>query len=155
MSTLKRWIPGFRGTCLIVGILDLLFAGSMFARGVMAEMAKFQVPAAQLTSPHYEDAMSWVFLHMFMIGILIILIGLLAEDPAKQVWAARVLVLIHCVYAYLDIQTSDNPFGSALYKGPESVVPVVIDVFYILLFLRVSFGKAAKVRVEPADSLVH
>ncbi len=81
---------------------------------------------------------------MFMIGVLLILIGFLAEDPVKKLWAARVLVMVHLVYAYLDLKTSDNYFGNALYQGPASVIPVFIDCFYILLFLRVSFAPKFK-----------
>ena len=144
MRFVKKMLPGFRATCLIVGTMDILLASSMFAKGVMRGMAEFKVPQQQLSSPHYADAMSWVFLHMFMIGVLIIAIGLLAENPAKKVWAARVLVLMHCVYAFLDVRTSDNYFGNALYQGPGSVIPVFIDLFYILLFLRLSFPKKAE-----------
>jgi hypothetical protein len=53
-------------------------------------------------------------------------------------------VVMHCVYAFMDIRTSDNYFGSALYQGPASVVPVFIDLFYILLFLRLSFPRTQK-----------
>jgi hypothetical protein len=144
MRLSKKLLPGFKATCLIVGTLDILLASSMFAKGVMRGMAEFKVPQHLLASPHYEDAMSWVFLHMLMIGVLIINIGVLAENPAKQVWVARVLVLMHCVYAFLDVQTSDNYFGNALYQGPRSVIPVFIDLLYILLFLRLSFPKKAE-----------
>lgn len=140
----KKRILDFRTTCLIVGTLDILLAGSMFAKGVMRGMAEFKVPSQQLNSPHYADAMSWVFLHMSMIGVLIITISVLAENPVKKVWAARVLVLMHCVYAFLDVRTSDNYFGNALYQGPGSVIPVFIDLLYILLFLRLSFLKKAE-----------
>jgi uncharacterized membrane protein len=144
MMSFKKFLPGFRATCIFVGSLNMLLAGSMFVQGVMAEMAKFKVPEPILASPHYADAMFWVFLHMFMIGVLLIMIGLLAENPAKQLWVARGLVLMHMVYAYLDIRTTDNYFGNALYQGPESVIPVFIDLFYILLFLRLSFPKRTK-----------
>ena len=150
MRPLKKLLPGFKATCIIVGTLDMLLASSMFAKGVMQGMAEFKVPQAQLASPHYADAMSWVFLHMFMIGALIISIGLLAESPRKKVWVARVLVLMHCVYAFLDIQTSDNYFGNALYQGPRSVIPVFIDLLYILLFLRLSFPKRAEKSLQPS-----
>ena len=141
MSLLKKISPGFKATCLIVGGLDIFLASTMFAKGLMKSMAEFKVPEITLASPHYYDAMFWVFLHMGMIGVLIILIGILAEDPAKKVWAARILVLMHCVYAFLDFRTSDNPFGNALYQGPGSVIPAFIDLFYILMFLRLSFVK--------------
>lgn len=148
MNSLKKMLPGFRATCLIVGSMNMLLAGSMFVKGVMKGMAEFKVPGVQLASPHYADAMFWVFLHMFMIGGLLIIIGLLAENPVKKVWAARVLVLMHCVYAFLDIRTSDNYFGNALYQGPGSVIPVIIDLFYILLFLRFCFAEVSR---EPAQ----
>lgn len=144
MRSLQKLLPGFRATCLLVGSLNILLAGSMLIKGVIPGMAEFKVPAPILASPHYEDAMLWVFLHMFMIGVLVMLIGLLAENPVKQVWVARVLVVMHSVYAFLDIRTSDNYFGNALYQGPESVIPVFIDLFYILLFLRLSFPKRVK-----------
>jgi hypothetical protein len=146
MTTIKKFIPGFRGTCILVGTLNMLMAGSMLVKGVAEGMAEFKVPPVILDSPHYQDAMFWVFLHMFMIGILVIMIGILAENPVKQVWVARVLVLMHCVYAFLDISTSDNYFGSALYQGPGSVVPVLVDIFYILLFLRLSFSYTNKAK---------
>ncbi len=144
MKSLNKFLPGFKATCILVGSMNILLASSMFVQGVMENMAKFNVPRQLLSSPHYHDAMFWVFLHMFMIGVLLIMIGILAENPVKQLWAARVLVIMHCVYAYLDIQTSDNYFGNALYQGPESVIPVIIDIFYILLFLRVSFAGTLK-----------
>ncbi|WP_247233451.1 hypothetical protein [Telluribacter sp. SYSU D00476] len=144
MTTLRKFLPGFKATCLTVGILDMFLASTMLIGGVMEKMAEFNVPAQTLASPHYHDAMFWVFLHMFMIGVLITMIGILAENPVKQVWVARVLVLMHCVYFTLDVRTSDNPFGSALYQGPGSVVPVFIDLLYILLFLRLSFTTSVK-----------
>lgn len=150
MPSPKKLLPGFKVTCIIVGTMDMLLASSMFAKGVMRGMAEFKVPQAQLSSPHYADAMFWVFLHMFMIGALIISIGLLAENPLKKMWVARVLVLMHCVYAFLDVQTSDNYFGNALYQGPRSVIPVFIDVLYILLFLRLSFPKRTEKSLQPS-----
>jgi hypothetical protein len=35
MISIKKLLPGFKATCLIVGILDILLAGSMFASGIM------------------------------------------------------------------------------------------------------------------------
>ncbi|GAB3179212.1 hypothetical protein [Telluribacter humicola] len=144
MAALSKYLPGFKATCLTVGILDMFLASTMLIGGVMEKMAEFKVPAPLLASPHYHDAMFWVFLHMFMIGVLITMIGILAENPVKQLWVARVLVLMHCVYFTLDIRTSDNYFGSALYQGPSSVAPVFIDLLYILLFLRLSFTTSVK-----------
>ncbi|GAA4396779.1 hypothetical protein GCM10023187_05300 [Nibrella viscosa] len=141
MKPIRNRLPGFKATCILVGVLNIIFAGSMFAQGVIKSMAQFKVPSVVLASPHYEDAMFFVFLHMFMIGALVIMIGILAEDPLKKVWVARALVLMHLVYAYFDIRSSDTYFGNALYQGPSSVVPVYIDLFYVVLFLRLSFAR--------------
>ncbi len=151
MSAIKKFLPGFRTTCFIVGGLDIFLAGSIHLQGVMNVMAKYKVPADLLASAHYNDAMSWVFLHMIMIGILIIMIGTLAEDAVKKLWAARVLVVMHLVYLISDISTSDNPFGNGLYKGEESVIPVFFDILYVLLFLRLSFGKVSKRSAEVSQ----
>lgn len=129
----------------------------MLIRGIQEGMAEFNIPEIILASAHYQDAMFWVFLHMSMIGILIILIGILAENPQKKIWTARVLVLMHCVYLFLDVRTSDNYFGNGLYQGPGSLLPVFVDVFYILLFLRLSFAKTADrtVRTKEASVVTH
>ncbi|HEV7348388.1 hypothetical protein [Telluribacter sp.] len=150
MFSITKFLPGFKATCITVGTLDMFLASTMLVGGVMNEMAEFNVPTNLLASPHYHDAMFWVFLHMFMIGGLIMMLGILAENPVKQVWVARALVLMHSVYFFLDIRTSDNYFGNALYQGPGSVVPVFIDLFYILLFLRLSFSAPVKKPEEMA-----
>jgi uncharacterized membrane protein len=148
MTRTRLRLPGFKATCYLVGALNMFLAATMLVGGVTTKMAEFKVPASQLSSPHYYDAMFWVFLHMFMIGVLLILIGVLAENPAKQLWVARVLVLVHLVYFTLDVRSSDNSFGNGLYQGPGSLVPVFIDLLYILLFLRLSF--TAKPQKQPA-----
>lgn len=141
MMTNKKPVFGFKRSCITVGICNILLASSIFIKGVMNNMAQFNVPPHLLTSPYYEDAMSWVFLHMFMIGVLLIMIGILAENPTKKLWVARGLVVIHCVYAYLDMRSSDNYFGNALYQGVGSVIPLFIDLVYIGIFLRLSIAQ--------------
>ncbi len=141
MSAINKFLPGFRTTCFIVGGLDIFLAARIHLQGVMKVMDNYNVPENLLASAHYNDAMSWVFGHMMTIGLLIIIIGFVTEDALKKLWVARVLVVVHLVYFILDIRTSDNPFGNALYQGQESVAPVFFDLLYILLFLRLSFGK--------------
>ena len=140
---LLRKISSFKATCFFVGSMDILLAGSMFANGVIKRMAEFKIPEPILSSPHYSDAMHWVFLHMLMIGILIILIGLHTENSFKRLWTARILVLMHCVYAFLDFRTSDSAIGNGLYQGSGSIIPALIDVIYILLFLRFSIKETS------------
>lgn len=109
-----KLLSSFKVTCLFVGMLNILMAGSMLAKGVMQGMAEFKVPPTLLASPHYDDAMSWVFLHMGTIGVLIITNGLLAEDSAKKAWAVRVRALMYWAYTFLNIQRSNNYLGKAL-----------------------------------------
>ena len=55
------FLPGFKASCLTVCILYIFLAGGLFARGLMVAMAEYQVPQAQLDSPHYYDAIFWVY----------------------------------------------------------------------------------------------
>ena len=51
-----RVLPGFRSSCLSVGVLYVVLAGSILLRGVEASMAPFGVPRVVLGAPHYENA---------------------------------------------------------------------------------------------------
>ena len=140
MTFFSKILPGFKSTCLIVGILNVTFFLMMVSQGVMKGMAEFKIPENLLSSPYYSDAMFWVFLHMAMLGVLITLLGFGVESPNRQQWISAILVAVFGVYLFLDIRTSDNPFGTALYQGPRSLFPVFIDFLYILLFLRLVFS---------------
>jgi hypothetical protein len=61
-------LPGFRKTCLGVCGLYVVLASGVLIRGAETSMAEFAVPAEVLVSPHYQDAIFWVYLHMLVIG---------------------------------------------------------------------------------------
>lgn len=63
-------LPGFRATAIGIGTTWSLLALSMLVRGIPAAMASYGVPEGTLASPHYVDAMTWVFLHMLFIGLI-------------------------------------------------------------------------------------
>jgi hypothetical protein len=136
------FLPGFKVSCWIVCILYALLAGSLFARGLMTAMAEYQVPQAQLESPHYYDAIFWVYSHMLVIGLLIGAMGWLVQDGKAQVWLSRLICMVHVYYVVLDFRSSDSALGNALYKGPASIMPAIIGLIVTLLFLHLSFGKA-------------
>lgn len=138
------FLPGFKVTCLLVSGAYTLLAGGMFLRGLMDSMAAYQVPRALLDSPHYYDAIFWVYFHMLMIGFLIGGMGLLVREAKAQVWLSRLLCIVHVYYAILDIRSSDSPLGNALYKGPASIFPAIVGILVMLLFLHLSFGKESK-----------
>jgi hypothetical protein len=136
-------LPGFRATCLGIGGLFVLLAGSQLLRGVPAAMDGFGVPDVVLASPHYQDAMTWVFVHMLVLGLTIGVVGHFAETPRTRLAFARFMVAAIALYTVLDLRTSDSALGNGLYAGPRSLVPPVIDVVVLLLFAHLAFCKSA------------
>ena len=104
-------------------------------------MADYAVPAATLASPHYADAMRWVFLHMTVIGLVIGVVGWFAEGVRMQRAFAWLMLAAIVVYTTLDVRTADWPLGSALYKGRGSLGPVLVDVLAVVLWLRLVIVK--------------
>jgi hypothetical protein len=139
---MTKFLPGFKVTYLVVGFLHIVLALSLFLRGLMPSMAEFKVPASTLESPHYYDAIFWVYTHMIILGSIILLMGILSPHGNKfKIWMSRFLFLAHAFYTYLDFKASDSFFGSALYQGPASVIPAWISLAFTLLFLQLSLRK--------------
>lgn len=138
MPTLTRFLPGFKATCLTVGIVDIFLAGSLFARGLMQSLSEFKVPAEILASPHYFDAMLWVYVHMIVIGLIIGCVGYYADatNLRLQKRLSVLLFVVHFFYTYLDFRSSDSVLGNGLYQGAASVFPAVIGLVMTLLFLQ-------------------
>ena len=135
-------LPGFRASCLVLSALYVLLAGSLLVRGPMVAMADYAVPAQTLASPHYADAMFWVFLHMAMIGLLVATVGWFAEGARMQRAFARVMLGAQSFYFFLDVRTADWPLGNALYKGPGSLGPVVVGAIALAVWIRLNVVKA-------------
>lgn len=113
-------------------------------QGPSKVMSQFGIPEVVVLSPHYSDAMLWVVLHMCFIGMICISIGLMVRDIRAQRWFARIFVLFHSVYAYLDVRASDSALGTALYQGSLSLVTPAISCALLLVILHLairSFGK--------------
>lgn len=142
MSTAPAALPGFRRTCLGVCGLYALFAGGVLLRGAEASMAEFEVPAAVLTSPHYADAIRWVYVHMLVLGLVVGLVGARADDPRLQRDFSRLMFAASAVYTCLDLRASDSPLGEALYRGPGSLIPVLVCLLTTVLFARLAFARA-------------
>lgn len=133
---MKTLLPNFKRTFLIVGYTFIVLALSLFTRGLMNSMAEFKVPELILNSPHYFDAILWVYVHMTVIGLLIITIGYSVDDLNKQKWIATLLFLVTAFYVYLDFRSADWIFGNALYKGESSIIPAIIGLIVNLLFFQ-------------------
>lgn len=138
-------IPRFRTACLIVAGLYGLVGAGILLQGAAAAMEPYGVPAETLASPHYVDAINWVYLHTLVLAVVTGVVGWLAREPALKLWFARVMLGANLVYGALDFGHSDSPLGNALYKGDGSVVPGLMVVVILLLFL----GPA--IRREPGE----
>jgi hypothetical protein len=143
MARCRHHLPGFKATCLGVGAVFALLATSELARGVAASMDGFGLPAATLASPHYLDAMTWVFVHMLVLGVVIGAIGYFVEEARARVALARVMTLSMLVFTALDLRTSDSALGNHLYAGARTLVPPIIDVVVLLLFAHLAFCTSA------------
>jgi hypothetical protein len=139
----------FKYGCLFVGVLYVLMASSILGRGVESSMAPFGVPDSTIESPHYSDAITWVYVHMLVLGIVIGTVGWFAESLRFQQAFSVVLFLVHLLYLYLDLRTSDTALGNGLYKGPESAIPALIVAVVLVVFAVLSF---ATIHSSVADS---
>jgi hypothetical protein len=133
---MKKLLPNFRITFLIVGFTFILLPLGLFTKGLMHSMAEFKVPEPILNSSHYFDAILWVYVHMVVIGLLILTIGYSVNDINKQKWIATLLFLVTVFYTYLDFRSADWIFGNALYKGKSSIGPAIISLLVNLLFFQ-------------------
>ncbi|WP_394836093.1 hypothetical protein LVJ94_04200 [Pendulispora rubella] len=102
-------------------------------------MEPYGVPEATLASPHYQDAILWVYSHMIVIGLLTGCLGIIAEGERAKKWTARLLLVVHLYYTYLDTRSSDSFLGNALYKGTASIAPALIVAMVSILFAHASF----------------
>ncbi len=127
LSSFSRW---FQWTFRAIGATEIFLSGMSLAEGPTKMMSQFGIPESVIQSPHYADAMFWVLLHMGFIGTITFSIGMLVRDENAQRWFARIYLLFHLNYAFLDIRASDNPLGTGLYQGPASVVPAVLGCIF-------------------------
>ncbi|NUP07192.1 MAG: hypothetical protein HOW73_14145 [Polyangiaceae bacterium] len=127
-------IRGFSLACTIIGGLYVLLGLSMVVRGAQNAMAQFEVPDLVLSSPHFRDFFHWVFVHMMVLGVMIVMLGRFVTDGRSQRIVATVLTIVELHYTYLDFRTSDSPLGNRLYHGSGSLVPPMIDVLVTCTF---------------------
>lgn len=128
----RDWL--FKYGCLGVAAIYVLLAGSILVRGAEASLQPFGVPEPVLGSPHYADAITWVYVHMTVLGVLIGVVGWFAEGIRLQRAFCATMVAAHLVYLYLDLRTSDTAIGNSLYKGPESAIPAMIGFVLLVVF---------------------
>ena len=132
---MKKIQFNFKTTLVFIGSLYIFLAASLFSKGLMKSMSEFEVPEHLLNSPHYFDAIFWVYVHMIVIGLLIILLGISVIELNKQKWTSSILFVVTSFYTYLDFKTADWAYGNSLYKGESSLAPAIIGLFVNLVFM--------------------
>jgi hypothetical protein len=133
---MKTLLPNFKTTYRIVGGSFAFLSASLFAKGLIESMKQFNVPKETLNSPHYFDAIFWVYVHMFVIGVLIFLMGNAIQEKKQQIRMSLFLFIATCFYTYLDFRSSDSFLGNGLYQGDASVIPAIIGLIVNLLFFQ-------------------
>jgi hypothetical protein len=122
-------LPGFRASCLTLAGLYVVLAGNILVRGSVLVMADYAVPPGTLASPHYADAMLWVFLHMTVIGLMIGVVGWFAEGVRMQRAFARLMLGALLVYTFLDVRSADWSLDAGrsarfrLWRSPRPLAP--------------------------------
>jgi hypothetical protein len=145
MAGCGHWLPSFKATCATAGIVYVLVGGRILLQGAKESMGPFGVPPAVLDSPHYADAIRWVYLHMVVLGVLMLVVGFTAEGDRLKRWFARAMLAAHVVYTFLDARSSESVLGTGLYRGPASIVPAIICLIVLVLFAHASFCERARV----------
>lgn len=111
-------------------------------------LAPFGVPKDVLAAPHFLDFFHFLFVHMAVLGVLLVLLGQLVEGARKQRLVARVLLFVELHYTYLDQRTST--WGNGLYARDKSLVLVAIDLIVVACFLYLSVCPARREAARPA-----
>lgn len=131
---------GFRTTMVVVGGLQILLSLQIIAGGVTPMLSGVGIPSEVLASPYYYDAMLFLFYHQFVVGAILVTLGAFAHGLTMglRIWIVRLLSLLYCGYAYLDLRASSFPFGTHLYTGPQSFLPPILSVVFALLILQLN-----------------
>lgn len=132
----------FRRICTVVGGVQMALAASILARGPRESLAPFGVPEQTLSSPHYADAIIWTYTHMLVLGVTIFVMGRALVHARAQRAFARLMLVAHVVYLYLDVRTSDTPLGNGLYEGPASAMPAAIVLVMVGAFAYLALSDA-------------
>ena len=142
--------PGFRATDIGIGATWSLMALSMLVRGMPTAMSQYGAPDSLLGNTLYVDAMTWVFLHRLFISLITTVVGATSRDGRQQRLFARLMLAAVSVYGYLDIRSADWALGTALYKAPGSLGPVVVGAVAFVLWARL-----ALIRTPSAHPTAH
>lgn len=129
----------FKKHLRIIGSVLSLLSISLFIKGILHVMSEYGVPSNVLQNAYYIDAITWVYTHMLVVGILILCIGYGIKEIKIQKWVSLTLFIIITLYCIMDFAHSDSVLGNSLYKGPQSIIPAIISLIISLSLLRLTF----------------
>ncbi len=126
---LKAFKPAFVG----LGLAYVLMASSALVQGTVF-LEDFGVSPDLASDPVLTDFFMFFYQLMAYVGVLTVVFGLVTRERRAQAQVASVFFVASILMALRDLSTSDSRFGSALYKGEETMFFVVVSVVYALVF---------------------
>lgn len=126
-------LRAFKPAFVVLGLAYVLMASSALVKGTPF-LEDFGVSHQVASGPVLTDFFTFYYQLMVYIGVLTVLFGLVTRERRAQALVASVFFVSSILIALRDLSTSDTRFGSALYKGKETIVFVVISVVYAIVF---------------------
>ena len=133
MTERSNRLQAFKPAFVVLGLIYILMASYALVRGT-ALLEDFGVSPAVASDPVLTDFFVFFYQLMAYIGVLIVVFGLVTRERRAQAQVASVFFVASVLLAFRDLSTSDTRFGSALYKGEETVFFVAVSVVYALVF---------------------
>ena len=128
-----KLLPSFKGSCILVGTLYMLLSISQFLRGLTVGLHENNVTPNVLEL--INNSLLWLNLHLFVIGLFILIFGFTITKLNQQKAICSLLVFINLCYAFLDFRSSNSFYGSSLFENNSSVIPALFSLIIALLFL--------------------
>ena len=126
-------LPAFRPVFVVLGLLYVLMASSALVQGT-AFLEDFGVSHELASDPVLTDFFMFFYQLMAFVGVLTVVFGLVTRERRAQVQVASVFCVACILLALRDLSTSDTRFGTALYKGEETVFFVIVSIVYAMVF---------------------
>lgn len=133
MSHPETGLGAFRPAFVVMGLAYVLMASSALARGTPF-LEEFGVSHAVASDPVLTDFFTFFYQLMAYVGVLTVVFGLVVRERRAQALVSSVFFVASVLLALRDLSTSDSRFGSALYKGEQTLVFVAVSVVYATVF---------------------
>lgn len=133
MTEPSTGLRAFKPAFVVLGLAYVLMASSTLVKGTPF-LEDFGVSHQVASDPVLTDFFTFYYQLMAYIGVLTVVFGLVTRERRAQAHVASVFFVANTLIALRDLSTSDTRFGSALYKGKETIVFVVISVVYAMVF---------------------